>query len=373
MDFALTTEQDDFRRTVAQLVKERSPLPAVRDAGANELGYDPAVWSGMCRQLGLPGLLVPERFDGAGASTIESAVVMEELGRGLVPSPYLATVGLGVLPLLALGTDEQKKALLPEVCAGERTLTAAIVEPETAAGSQGLAMRAEPAGEQVTLTGTKTHVVDGHTATTILVVARYGDGAGFFLVDGDAAGLSRQRVETFDLTRSLATLDLDAVRAEPLGEPLSWTAVDDLLDGARTLLAAEMVGGIDGALTMAVEYAGVRHQFDRPIGSFQAIKHGCADVAVELDAARAATRYAAYLAAVGDAEFPVAARVAHATAAAGFGLAAGWNIQVHGGVGFTWEHDAHLYYRRAMSDGVLLDTPRDDWLRVADLIGVSTT
>ncbi len=374
MDFVLSPEQNDFRQSVRQFVEKMSPLSKVRQVVATAPGYDSDLWSRMSRELGLPSLLIPEEYDGAGATMIEVAIAMEELGRGVVPCPLFATVALGVVPILIGASQEQKKELLPEIAAGTRTVTTAVNEPGNAASFGGVCMRAMEDGEAVTLTGSKAQVIDGHTADTLLVLALPpGDSVEpeLYLVDGDAAGLTRNRVDTLDITRPMATLVFEAVKAVSLSDANGAAVARHAFDVARTLLAAEIVGGIEGALSMSVEYAKMRHQFNRPIGSFQSIKHRCAEMAIELDSARAITLYAAYLAAAEDRpELAKAAPMALATAIAGFDLAASSNVQIHGGIGFTWEHDAHLYYRRAKADSVLLGSIRDQWLDVADRIGI---
>jgi alkylation response protein AidB-like acyl-CoA dehydrogenase len=323
----------------------------------------------MSDQLGLPGLVVPEEYGGTGASLVEAALVMEELGRSLTPSPYFATTAFGVVPILEFATGHQKQQLLPEIAAGSRRVTTALTEPGRSWGADGVAMRGVAAGDGVTLSGTKTYVVDGHTADSVIVVALAPDDAtkfGLYLVAGDAPGLTRTKVETLDLTRPMATLEFAGTPAVPLGEPVPWPRISSVLDVAAVLLAAEMVGGMEAALTMSVEYAKVRKQFNRPIGSFQAIKHRAAEMALELDTSRAAVRYASLMAAERDDELALAAPIAKATAAAGFGFTASWNIQIHGGIGFTWEHDAHLYYRRAKSTSLLFGTPTEHWDAVAE-------
>ncbi|MBY0291494.1 acyl-CoA dehydrogenase family protein [Mycolicibacterium gadium] len=372
MEFALSGEHEDFRRIIRRFVSERSPMPTVRQAVATERGYDRDLWSCMAEELGLVGLVIPQEYGGAGATMIEAAVAMEELGRGLVPSPLFATVALGVVPMLLMADEQQKKNLLPQMAAGTTTTATALGEPG-AGGSGPVAMRAVSNGDTVTLTGTKVQVIDGHSADIILVLALPpGESTEpqFYVVDGSAAGLDRSRVATLDITRPMATLAFDAVSAVPLAGDSAATSVQHVLAVAKTLLAAEMVGGIDGAMCMSVDYAKLRHQFNRPIGSFQAIKHRCAEMAIELDSARAVTLYAAQLAATDDSGLAKVAAMAAATAAAGFDFTASWNLQIHGGIGFTWDHDAHLYYRRAKADRVLLGSVRDHWLDVADHIGI---
>lgn len=373
MDFALNSEQQDFQKSLRSFLTQRSPLSRVREVVASDRGWDEALWSQMSDQLGLPSLLVPEEYGGAGASMVEAALVMEELGRALAPAPYFATTAFGVVPLLEFATEEQKQKLLPDIAAGTHTVTTALTEPGRPWGAEGVAMRAVASGEGVTLSGTKSYVIDGHTADSILVVALSPDdatGFGVYLVAGDAPGLTRVKADTLDLTRPMATLEFAGTPAVPLGEPVQWQRIAAMLDVAGVLLAAEMVGGMEAALTLSVEYAKVRKQFNRPIGSFQAIKHRAAEMALEVDTSRAAVRYASLMAAEGNQELALAAPIAKATAASGFGFTASWNIQIHGGIGFTWEHDAHLYYRKAKADESLLGTVNEYWLELADRIGL---
>jgi alkylation response protein AidB-like acyl-CoA dehydrogenase len=210
------------------------------------------------------------------------------------------------------------------------------------------------------LSGTKHFVIDGHTANTIVVVARQAgtageDGIGFFVVDGDADGLTRTPLATMDQTRKQARLDFDGVAATPLGEVgEGWPALSKTLDQAAVAMANESIGGAQKCLEMSVEYAKVRVQFGRPIGSFQAIKHKCADMLLEVESGKSAAYYAAWAAAEDNDELPVVASLAKAYVSDAYFHSAAENIQIHGGIGFTWEHDAHLYFKRAKSSEILL-------------------
>jgi alkylation response protein AidB-like acyl-CoA dehydrogenase len=373
MEFAFNTEQEDFRRIVRKFLADRSPLSQVRQVSNSDSGYDAQLWSVMSDQLGLPGLLVPQQYGGSEASVVEAAIVMEELGRSLSPSPFFATAVLGVTAILLAGHDAQKNELLPVIASGKRTVALAFANGHRPGEANGTAMDVSRSGATTTLTGTTTQVIDGHHADFIIAVADVDHDPAHLqlhLVDGTASGLRRTRVETLDATRPMATLEFDGVSAVPLGDPITTATLSHLVDVANTVLAAEMVGGIEAAMTMAVDYAKIRIQFNRPIGSFQAIKHRCAEMAVELDAARAAALYAAFVAAEDSQELTVVAPLAKATAASAFDFAAEWNIQIHGGIGFTWEHDAHLYYRRAVADKVLFGSTQDQWLQLADRIGL---
>lgn len=370
MQFELSDEQVEFQKSLRRMVSDRSPVGRVREVIGTEAGWDPALWTQFSEQAGLPALLVPEEYDGAGATLVEAEIVMEELGRGLVPSPFFATTAFGTVPILVFGSEQQKAELLPRIAAGEITATTALTEPSGGWGPDSIEMTAAGRGDTVRLTGTKSFVMDGHTADKIIVVAKSGGEFGLYVVDADAAGLTRTKQTTLDLTRPMATLEFEGVEATVLGEPGSWDRISHVLDVAATLLAGEMVGAMEASMTMAVEYAKVRSQFSRPIGSFQAIKHRLAEMAVEVDTARAATLYAAYLGAEGHEEFPATALVAKATAAAGFAFTASWSVQIHGGIGFTWDHDAQLYYRKAKSTELLLGSTSDTWLELADRLEV---
>lgn len=370
MQFELDDDQLEFQKSLRRMISDRSPVKTVREVVKTDAGWDEGLWKQFAEQVGLPALLVPEEFDGAGATLVEAMIAMEEIGRGLVPSPFFATTAFGVVPILTFGSEAQKQELLPSVAAGEITMTTALTEPSGNWSPDGVEMAATVSGDTATLSGTKSFVIDGHTADKIIVVAKAGDQYGLYLVDGDAPGLTRTKQKTLDLTRPMATLEFDKVPATPLGEPGGWDRVSHVIDVAATLLAAEMVGAMEASMIMAVEYAKVRNQFSRAIGSFQGIKHRLSEMAVEVDTARAATWYAAYAGAEGRDDFPTAALVAKATAAAGFAFTASWTVQVHGGIGFTWDHDAQLFYRKAKSTELLLGSTSDTWLQLADRLEV---
>jgi alkylation response protein AidB-like acyl-CoA dehydrogenase len=282
------------------------------------------------------------------------------MGRALLCAQYFSTVVLAADAILNAGTDDQKKALLPGIASGETIATLAFTEPNGRWDASGIEMEASGSGDSTTLSGTKMFVIDGHTANVIVVAARTAgssgeDGISFFTVDGDAAGLTRTPLATMDQTRKQARLDFENVAASPLGEASAgWPALSKTLDQAAVGLANEMVGGAQKVLEMSVEYAKVRVQFGRPIGSFQAIKHKCADMLLEVESGKSAAYYAAWAAAEDNDELPVAASLAKAYCSDAYFHAAAENIQIHGGIGFTWEHDAHLYFKRAKSSEILL-------------------
>jgi alkylation response protein AidB-like acyl-CoA dehydrogenase len=360
VNFAFSEEQDQLRDAVRRFLEAKSPSSEVRRLMETTEGYDPAVWSQMANELGLQSIHIPEEYGGQGFTFVELAIVLEEMGRVLLCAPYFSTVVLAADAIMNAATDAQKSELLPGIASGDTIATLAFTEPSGKWDASGIEMVASGSGDSATLTGTKMFVIDGHTANLIIVAARREgtsgeDGISFFAVDGDASGLTRTPLATMDQTRKQARLDFENVPARPLGEPGSgWPALSKTLDQAAVGLANEMVGGAQKVLEMSVEYAKVRVQFGRPIGSFQAIKHKCADMLLEVESAKSAAYYAAWAAAEDNEELPVAASLAKAYCSDAYFHAAAENIQIHGGIGFTWEHDAHLYFKRAKSSEILL-------------------
>ncbi|MFE9924534.1 acyl-CoA dehydrogenase family protein [Streptomyces sp. NPDC005774] len=368
----LTEEQDELRATLRRFLADKSPSAAVRRWMEPAQGHDPAVWRQMAGQLGLQGLGVPEEYGGSGDGLVELCIVLDELGRSLTPSPYFATVALAGRALAVSGDDRAKERWLPAIADGSLTATLALAE---VAGSwrptDVEAVAGKRDGGGWTVSGTKMFVVDGHTADLLLVVARADTGPGLFAVDGTATGVSRRRLDALDPTRRLARIDLDgapALRVGPEGDASAYLRT--VVDLAVVALAAEQVGGAQACLDMAVQYAKVRVQFGRPIGSFQAIKHKCADMLLEVEGARSAAYHAASVAARDPAALSVPAALAAAYCSDAFSHAAEENIQIHGGIGYTWEHDAHLYLKRAKSSEQLFGGPVEHRARLADLVGI---
>ncbi len=356
MNFAFSEEQDQLRDAVRKFLEAKSPESEVRRLMETTEGYDPAVWSQMANELGLQSLHIPEAYGGQGFSWVELGIVLEEMGRALLCAPYFSTVVLAANAILNAGTDDQKAALLPGIASGETIATLAFTEPNGKWDASGITLEAD--GNK--LTGTKMFVIDGHTADLIVVVARAAgssgeDGISFYTVAGDAAGLTRTPLATMDQTRKQAKLEFDGVDAQLLGTAgAGWAALSKTLDQAAVGLCNEMVGGGQYVLEESVQYAKDRVQFGRPIGSFQAIKHKCADMLLEIESAKSAAYYASWAAAEDNDELPVVASLAKAYCSDAYFHAAAENIQIHGGIGFTWEHDAHLYFKRAKSSEILL-------------------
>ena len=355
---SLTREQRDFRDSVRAFATARSSPREVRRLMATEAGYDPDVWRQMADQLGLQSLTIPERYGGSGFGAIEAAIVFEELGRTLLCSPYFATAGLAVNVLLSIDDETACADVLPRIADGSLIATLAVCDELGRCGEQTVPVRDEDRPDGPVLTGVASFVIDGAIADVLLVPARGADGVSLYLVDGDAAGLNRQPSLTLDETRKQARVEFEHAPARRVGSSGSaWAAISNGLNLATANLAAEQVGGTQALLDMSVAYAKDRQQFGRPIGSFQAIKHKCADMLLALESARSASGYAAWAASSAPHELPAAAALAKAYCSDAFTEAAKATIQIHGGIGFTWEHDAHLYLRRAKSSQVLFGSP----------------
>jgi alkylation response protein AidB-like acyl-CoA dehydrogenase len=372
VNFEFDADQEELRRTVRRFFERSSAEADVRRLMATESGYDPAVWEKMATQLGLHGMAIPEEYGGAGFSFVELGVVLEEMGRALLCAPFFASVVLAAELLKAIDDEQARKDYLPGIASGETIATVALTEADGRWQPSSVTTRAVPDAGAWRLTGAKTFVPDGASASLLLVVARTGDGVGVFAVDSDAPGLSCLALPTMDQTRKQARVELDAVPARLLGGPGDgWPAVSRMLQVAAVGLAAEQVGGAQRALEMAVEYAKLREQFGRPIGSFQAIKHKCASMLVEVESMKSAAYYGLWAAASGSGELPVVASIAKVCCSDGYTMVTSENIQIHGGIGFTWEHPAHLYFKRARSSRVLLGGPdyhRDLIARLAGLV-----
>jgi alkylation response protein AidB-like acyl-CoA dehydrogenase len=372
MSFSFSTEQEELRTSVRKFLTQRSSSADVRGQIDSASGYDTEVWRQLADQLGLTGLGIPEEFGGHGYGAVEIGIVLEEAGRALLCSPYFATVALAGQALVASADDDAKKAWLPGIAAGELTATLAVAESTGSWDVADTATAATLTADGWALEGTKMFTVDGAGAELVLVTALADDGVGLFAVLGGADRLVRTPLDSLDLTRRLARLEFSGTPAAriALGDNAAAT-LQRILDLVYTAISVEQVGGAQRCLDMAVEYAKVRQQFGRPIGSFQAIKHKCADMLIEVESGRSAAYYAMSVAADGPAEeLPIAAALAKAYCSDAFTHVAKENIQIHGGIGFTWEHDAHLYLRRAKSSQLLFGTPARHRERLADLVGI---
>ena len=363
--FTPSTEHEEFRTSVRRFAEANATSDELRALVEEPEGFDRRVWSQMNEQLGLQGLHVPEEHGGSGVGFAELAIVFEELGRTLLPSPYLATAALGVSAILQAATPEQQARLLPRIATDAEIVTVAYAEAQD--GVDGVAVEAKADGEAHVLSGHSRHVLDGVAADLLIVPARCDGQLELFVVEAAAAGLVRTPMAGMDLTRRQARIDLDGVTAERLGDGDDASdALRTTLDQAAVCLAAEMLGGAQVCLETAVQYSKDRYQFGRPIGSFQAVKHRCADMLVDVECARSAVLYAAWAVEERPEEAASVASVAKAFASDAYVRCANNNIYVLGGVGYTWEHDAHLYLRRATAAKVLLGEPGRYRTRLSD-------
>ncbi len=370
MNFAFTEEQEQLREFVRSFLEDKSSEAAVREQMDTEQGYDPAVWSQMAEQLGLQSLIIPEEHGGQGFSFVELGVVLEEMGRALLCAPFFSGV-LATAALLNAGDDDAKAAHLPGIASGETVATLAFTEENGRWDEAGITMEATAAGDGHTLSGVKSFVIDGHIANLIIVAARTGAGVSLFAVAGDADGLTRESLSTMDQTRKQAKLTFDNTPATLIGtDGGGWDVMSTVLDLGAVALAAEQVGGAQFVLEMAVQYAKDRVQFGRPIGSFQAIKHKCADMLLEVESAKSAAYYGLWCAAEMNDELPSVASLAKSYCSEAYFHAAAENIQIHGGIGFTWEHPAHLYFKRAKSSELLFGDPAYHRELLAQRIGL---
>ncbi|WP_433709569.1 acyl-CoA dehydrogenase family protein [Nocardia sp. CA-084685] len=355
---SFSDEHDALRTEVRRFLTAKSPEPEVRRLMATAEGYDPAVWDQMSKQLELQSLAIPEQYGGSGFSYVELAIVMEEMGAALLCAPYFASAVLAANALLTSDDETAKHDLLPGIARGTTIATLAIAEDKGQWSVDAVELTATHSEEDWILNGHKSFVIDGHTADLILAVGRSDAGLSLFAVAGGAPGLQRSPLQTMDETRKQARLVFTNTPARLIGTAGNAAAgVKKTLELAVVALAAEQVGGTRHCLESSVDYAKTRIQFGRPIGSFQAIKHKCADMLVDLESARSAAYYAAWAAAEDSDELATAAAMAKSFCSETYFRAAAENIQIHGGLGFTWEHDAHLYYKRGKSSELLLGSP----------------
>jgi alkylation response protein AidB-like acyl-CoA dehydrogenase len=363
IQFAFTDEQEQFRSAIRRFVSDRSPTTEVRRLMATAEGYDPAVWRQMSAELALPGIHVPEEYGGAGFGIVELCIAMEEFGRALLCAPYFSTAVLAANAILNAGTQEQKSSLLPPLARGERLAALAIAEPHGDWSPRAIELTATQDAEGFRLDGTKSFVVDGHVAELLIVAARLpgtaGDeGLALLTLEANSQGVERRQLEAMDPTRKLARIEFSGARAALLGTLAGGAAaLSRTLDQAAIALANEMVGGAQTMLDFAVSYAKLRVQFGRTIGSFQAIKHKLADMLLEVELAKSAAYYAAQAASVDDPEWSALASLAKAAASESYLHTAAECIQIHGGIGFTWDNDTHLWFKRAKSSEVFLGQP----------------
>ena len=359
MRFSFTPEQDEFRTSLRRALEARSPAKEVRRLMATEQGFDREGWKRLNQEMGLTAVHIPEAYGGGGFGYGEVGIVLEEMGRSLLCAPYFSTAVLATAAILNAGTKAQKKALLPGIASGDVTATLAFAEDSGLNDAASVGTTATRSDGGYKLDGIKSFVLDGHTADLIVVLARKPDSKGarglsFFTVDGKAAGLERRLLKTMDETRKLARLTFNGVEASLLGgEGKAAAAFAKTMQQVIVCLANEMVGGAERLREDALDYVKMRMQFGRSIASFQTTKNKAADMLVDVEMAKSAAYYAAAAIDEGDDDLPMIASLAKATAAEAYLQTAIHAVQMHGGIGFTWDNDTHLWFKRAKSSEIL--------------------
>jgi alkylation response protein AidB-like acyl-CoA dehydrogenase len=378
MDFGFSEEQEMLRRVARDFLAKESPMTYVRRMMEDDVGYSVETWRKMA-ELGWTGLIYPERYDGSGLDLVDLVVILEEMGRVVMPGPFLSTVLLGGSTVLDGGDDAQKERYLKAISAGELKATLAVLEPNGRWGASGVEATAVADSGGYLLSGVKLFVPDAHVADLVIVATRTErspgeEGISLFAIDVPKGGVTVTPLKTMDQTRKLCEVKLDQVRVGP--EALigarggGWPILKRVTDRAKVALCAEMCGGAERVLEMTVEYAKVRVQFDRPIGSFQAIQHKCANMLLLVEGAKSATYHAAWAVANDVPEASLAAAMAKAYTSDAYRTVAGEGIQIHGGIGFTWEHDMHIYFKRAKGSEVTFGDGTYNRELVAQLINL---
>lgn len=360
MKFSFSEEQDEFRLMLRRFLEDKSPPSEVRRLMETDEGCDRQVWQQLSQDLGLTAVHIPEAYGGQGFGVSELAIAVEEMGRALLCAPYFASTVMAATAILKAGSGEEKRKYLPRIAAGETIATLAIAEDGGAWDPLTTTLTASVIGGRYSLSGCKSFVLDGCTADLIVVAAMQAgatgqEGVSLFVVPGDAVGLERNLLQSADPTRKIARLVFDNVEGRILGEPgQAEGPLRETLDIAAACLASEMVGGAERLRESAVEYANLRVQFGRPIASFQTLKHKAADMLLDVELAKSAAYYAAAAVDDGDDEVPALASLAKAAAADAYMQTAVHTVQIHGGIGFTWDNDTHLWFKRAKSSEVFL-------------------
>ena len=379
MDFAFNDEQQELRGAARSFLADHSGSEQVRKAMQSELGFDSEVWGQIGAELGWTSVSIPEEYGGLGLGYVELVALLEIMGESLLCAPFFSSVCLAANAVLAAGSEDQKRELLPSLAEGQRTGTLAYTEASGRWDLDAIATTAARQGDEFILSGHKRFVPDGHSADLLVVAARSEgsegrEGISLFALPAETAGISRQALPTMDQTRRQADIHLENVRVPAtalLGEEgASGPALEKTLSLAAVALSAEQVGGAQRCLDLTVSYAKERVQFGRPIGSFQAIKHKCADMMVKVESARSAAYYASCIAAEDGDELATVASISQAAASDAYFECAADALQIHGGVGFTWEYDIHLYFKRARSSAVFLGDGAYHREKVARLMGL---
>ncbi|MAY35057.1 MAG: acyl-CoA dehydrogenase [Spongiibacteraceae bacterium] len=383
MDFVFTEEQQMIRDTAESFLAEVSTSEAVRKAMASDTGFDDALWQQICAEMYWQAIHIPEEFGGMGLGCVELVAMMEQMGRYLLCAPFYSTVCLGVNTLLLAASEEQKANYLTAICEGSLTATLAYCGPRGGRSADAITAKYREDGDSIVINGESSFVVDGMTAGLILVAARAEgssgeEGVSLFAVPADTAGLERKNLPTLDQTRKMAALSFSELKIfaeNRLGDAGNgWPVLDKALDLATIALAAEQMGGSQQLLDSTVDYTKERVQFNRPIASFQSIKHKAADMMLRVEAARSAVYYAACVADEALQNGPLANELAEAASIAkaycseAYFKNAGESMQMHGGVGFTWEYDVHLYFKRAKGSEHMLGNPSWHRERLAGVV-----
>jgi alkylation response protein AidB-like acyl-CoA dehydrogenase len=377
MDFGFSEQQELLRTSARQFLERECPLDLVRRFSDGPHGNAADLWQKMAA-LGWMGLVLPERFGGLGLSFVDLAILMEEMGRVLLPAPFFSSIALGALTLLETGSDEQRQALLPRLARGEAKVSVALLEADGLYDPRGISMRASIRGNRATLTGTKLFVADAQVADYVICVARTRrgrnpeSGLSLFMLAMTTPGIVCTPLISMDQTRRLYELSFSrvSVSLEAMlgGRDNAWPMLQRALDKATVALCAEMVGGAEKAMEMCVEYGKTRVQFGRQIGGFQAVKHKIADMKVLVENAKSVVYYAAWALGSDAPEASRAASMAKAYCSEMYPRVTADGVQVHGGIGFTWDHSMHLYFKRAKSSEVLLGNATWHRERTAALI-----
>jgi acyl-CoA dehydrogenase len=353
MNFDFSDDQKLLQQTAKDFLDEHSPLSVCREVLESDAPYSQTLWKGAA-ELGWLGTAIPEEYGGAGFGYLELAVIAEEVGRSLAPIPFSSSVYLASEALLLAGSDEQKKRLLPKLVSGESIGTVAFTEKAGQNGVENVEARVE-AGK---LSGSKLPVPDGEAADVAVVAAQGGKGLSLYLVSLTGDGVEREAVRSFDPSRPAARIRFDGAPAELLGTEGGGAALAErVLDRAAVLLAFEQLGGTQRAFDLTREFTLERYAFGRPIASFQAIKHRLADLWCEIELARSNAYYGAWALSNEDDELTEAACIARLQVCRAFDLAAVEMLELHGGVGYTWEYDCHMFYRRAKTTALVLGSP----------------
>jgi alkylation response protein AidB-like acyl-CoA dehydrogenase len=377
MDFGFSEQQDMLRASARQFLEHECPPDAVRRLSDDPQGYSPDLWQKMA-ELGWMGLVLPEAYGGSGLRFVDLAIIMEEMGRVLLPAPFFSSIALGALTLLEAGGEEQRQQMLPRLARGEAKVCVALLEADGRYDPRGIGLRASIRGNRATLNGTKLFVTDAHVADYVICVARTRggrnpeSGISLFVLDMTSPGIACTPLTSIDQTRRLCevsfarvNVSLDAMLG---GRDTAWPVLQRALDKATVALCAEMVGGAQKAMEMCIDYGKTRVQFGRQIGAFQAVKHKIADMKVWVENAKSVVYYAAWAVDSNIAEASRAASMAKAYCSEMYTRVTADGVQVHGGLGFTWDHNMHLYFKRAKSSEVLLGNATWHRERTAALI-----